>query len=277
MFDSTDQLRTALHNSVTDLNTTPENLLPTLRTRYAQRVTTRRISFITTPLVVAAAIAGSTAITPHTHPASASATTPVHDAAYLTAKTTQAIDTANTDITYLTWAPTPNHGHTQLFQMWVQADGTAVHQQWSLDGNLIGDSQRTNTGILVVNHKTHTFYHAPANGTGAILTNGTNTVGFPLPQEIKQALATNTVTIIGHEVINGQPTIHLHITGPTPGFPHGTPLTDIWINQTNYLPIQINYGPHHQTQNYTWLPPTPENQALLTAPIPTGYTETPYK
>lgn len=278
MFDSNEQLRAALHESVTDLSTTPEDLLPALRKRYAQRVTARRVGLVATPLVVAAAIAGSVAIAPDSgpaHPASASGATtaPVLDVAYVTARVTQALDNASHDITYVKWTLPTRAGHSQVFEIWVEADGSAVHKRLSEDGNVLSDEEFTTTGILVVDHTGKQYYHAPASGTGATLPNGRNDVGFPLPQEIKQALDSGAFTIVGNEVINGQPTIHLHDKGSVPGFLGASPFDDLWVSQSSYLPIRVSGGPRHESQDYTWLPPTPENLALLTPPIPAGYQE----
>ena len=99
MPENTEVLRNALRESVTDVAATPEALLPALRKRYARRVTARLAA---TPLVVAAAVAGSFALVPdsgHSVPVSApAAATPVLDVAYVAAKVTSALDNAGRDV-----------------------------------------------------------------------------------------------------------------------------------------------------------------------------------
>jgi hypothetical protein len=151
------------------------------------------------------------------------------------------------------------------------ADGSAVRKRLSENGTVLSDEEFTTAGILVVDHTGKQYYRAPASGTGATLPGGRNDVGFPLPQEIKQGLDSGALTIVGDEVINGQPTIHLHDKGPVSGFEGASPFGDLWVSQSSYLPIRISSGSSHKSQDYAWLPPTPENLALLTPPIPAGY------
>src|SRR5205823_3132481 len=146
VFDSNEELRTALRESVTDLTVTPETLLPALRKRYARRVTARRVGLAATPLVVAAAVAGSVAIVPDFGPAhstrasrTAAAPAPVLDVAYVTAKVTSALHNASHDVTYVKWDIPVKTGWPQVVETWVAADGSAVRKRLTMNGDVVTD------------------------------------------------------------------------------------------------------------------------------------------
>jgi hypothetical protein len=78
------------------------------------------------------------------------------------------------------------------------------------------------------------------------------------------------------EVINGKPTIHLR--GDL-GL-KATPPIGFWIDQTTNLPVRSEYqqgqsGEWGPPSDLSWLPPTEENLAMLTAPVPDGFTQLP--
>ena len=59
----------------------------------------------------------------------------------------------------------------------------------------------------------------------------------------------------------------------------GSPISEtIWVNPSTYLPVRVvvnsPFGPR-QTADITWLPPTAQNLAYLTVPIPAGFRPVP--
>ncbi|OXM64234.1 hypothetical protein [Amycolatopsis vastitatis] len=274
MPENTEVLRSALRESVTDVAATPEVLLPALRKRYTRRVIARRAGLAATPLVVAAAVAGSVALVPgsgHSVPASGTTVaTPVLDVAYVTAKVTSALDNAGRDVMYLKADPRKVGEHT-VDESWVAADGSAMRQRLTRGGEVITDEQFTPAGILVVQHTLKRYYRIPDHGSAVTTPDGYSRAGVPLPGEIKKAVGAGALTLVGNEVIDGKPTIHLRLSGSgtVPGFVKDA-FSDLWVSQSSYLPVRIGSG--ESRQDYSWLPPTPENLALLTAPIPAGYT-----
>lgn len=274
MPENTEVLRSALRESVTDVAATPETLLPALRKRYARRVTARRAGLAATPLVVAAAVAGSFALLPgsgHSVPAAAPpAAKPVLDVAYVTANVTSALDNAGRDVLYLKADPR-KVGKLTVDETWAAADGSAVHSRLTRGGEVITDEQVTPAGILVVQHTLKRYYRIPGSGSAATLPNGYSTTGVPLPDEIKKAVGSGSLTLVGKEVVDGKPTIHLRLngSGAVPGFVKDA-FSDLWVSESSYLPVRIGSGESHQ--DYSWLPPTPENLALLTVSVPAGYT-----
>jgi hypothetical protein len=119
---------------------------------------------------------------------------------------------------------------------------------------------------LVVNHFRHVWgvWH------------GQFVLGFPLDAAgIRAEIASGQFTVVGPTVLNGQQAIELKVNVPpsSEAPPHTTAAT-LWVDATTYLPLQqyvrMSNG-EQDVQDYTFLPPTPENLARLRPVIPAGY------
>jgi hypothetical protein len=63
----------------------------------------------------------------------------------------------------------------------------------------------------------------------------------------------------------------------------GSPVSKtVWVSQNTYLPVRVvvrlSFGKlpgREQTADFTWLPPTAQNLAKLTVPIPVGFRHVP--
>jgi len=134
------------------------------------------------------------------------------------------------------------------------------------------DSVSAKTSGTVVRFSDRTWYTEPGYGDAIVAS------PFPSREKIKDDLASGNMEIVGTgEVVNGQTTIHLRKTKDTvvtkdanamPGISEAV-FTDLWVNESTYLPIRID------RDDYSWLPPTPENLALLKPTIPEGFTQVP--
>lgn len=108
---------------------------------------------------------------------------------------------------------------------------------------------------------------------------GTSTSVSSLPAtiatELRTAVSCGSLTVAGHQTIDGTDTIKL--TSRTGSLINET----IWVSPSTYLPVRVTtqsaagYSPTQQTADFTWLPPTAQNQAKLTVPIPAGFREVP--
>jgi hypothetical protein len=88
---------------------------------------------------------------------------------------------------------------------------------------------------------------------------------------VRAAIACGTLTVAGHERVNGVEAIKL--TSTRNSFIAET----IWVGPGTYLPVRIVVRQRgvQQEADITWLTPTPQNLATLTVPIPAGFREVP--
>jgi hypothetical protein len=106
----------------------------------------------------------------------------------------------------------------------------------------------------------------------------------------QQALKAGTITVVGHQSLNGRDTILIRVkTRIKPSAKLQWPPSWIWIDASSYLVVQTKQfvsnfrpGPGGKitwrpiVNQVTWLPPTPQNLAQLTVTPPAGFTKIPY-
>ncbi|MBO0867382.1 MAG: hypothetical protein J2P15_02355 [Micromonosporaceae bacterium] len=98
-----------------------------------------------------------------------------------------------------------------------------------------------------------------------------NCFGAPQdPTEIRAAMASGSLALIGEEPVRGHETLHLRVTG----LPKVIAM-DLFVDPHTYLPVRlIAGGPTTTISDYTWLPRTPRNLAVLDLRPPPGFTRT---
>jgi hypothetical protein len=103
---------------------------------------------------------------------------------------------------------------------------------------------------------------------------GTSTSANSLPTTVARALHTavscGTLTVGGRQAVDGTETIELKSR------PGSLISETIWVSPSTYLPVRVvvrsAYSPSvKQTADFTWLPPTAQNEAMLTVPVPAGF------
>lgn len=278
-----EHLRTALHDGVDTLEP-PPTLVPALRRRFARRVAAKRAGLVAAPLAVAAIVA--TAVLAPGGTPSAPAAPPsqrIQDVAYVTGQVTRALDDASRDVVHSTQT-VENNGRTVFYEYWTTGDSSTVRKKDTIDGVVDADTFQSKDRSVAVLYDSRTWYQGAGWGS---YTGGKVIIAspFPTPTGIKAQLAKGYLEIVGTgEQVGGQPTIHLRKTAnaprPTKGGPieeYSAEFTELWVSEANYLPLRVrDQNPvNDQTDEYTWLPPTPENLALLEPPIPTGFKEVP--
>ena len=98
-----------------------------------------------------------------------------------------------------------------------------------------------------------------------------STLPSPVARSLRTAVSCGTLTVAGRELVNGVEAIKL--TSRPDSFISET----IWVDPSTYLPVRVvvRSAPGspviEQTANITWLPPTAQNLAELTVPIPAGF------
>jgi hypothetical protein len=103
---------------------------------------------------------------------------------------------------------------------------------------------------------------------------GTSTSASSLPTTVATALHTavscGSLTVAGRQTVDGTDAIELTSRA-------GSLIAEtIWVNPDTYLPVRVvvrsAYTPSlRQTADFTWLPPTAQNLAKLTVPVPGGF------
>jgi hypothetical protein len=103
---------------------------------------------------------------------------------------------------------------------------------------------------------------------------GTSTYASSLPAtiatELHAAVSCGSLTVAGRQTVNGTEAIELQSRS-------GSPVSEtIWVSPSTYLPVRLvisNAGlsPFRQAADFTWLPPTAQNLANLTVPVPAGF------
>jgi len=108
---------------------------------------------------------------------------------------------------------------------------------------------------------------------------GTSTSASSLPSTVAEALRTavscGTLAVAGHQRVDGTETIKLTSR------PDSLISETIWVDPSSYLPVRVTvrsaagHSPVQQTADFTWLPPSTQNQAKLRVPIPAGFRSVP--
>lgn len=250
-----DDVRTVLRAEVANV-TSPASLLASVKRRQAAR---RRWPWLVVPLVAAAA-AVAVVLVPAGQPA------PPVPVAQVLERTNAALDGVRGNVVH-EQAPSAdgdkyfNPGERGLNERWHAADGSAFRFRASVDGRPVADLSRSAAGDVFVDHRARTFRKAPGD---------TPEDQVWTPEELQQAIKEGRITVAGPaEPIGGKPTVRLNIAAHKGEVP-----TEMWVDATTYLPVRWRWVQDGATAfDVSWLPPTPENLALLAAPIPDGFTE----
>jgi hypothetical protein len=263
-------MRTTMRSAAGELAEPPE-LLPTLRKRYARRVLGRRAGFAAVPLVIAVLV-GVVVTAPGTGTAGG-----IQDVAYVTEQVGKALDSVDHDVVHVKVSETgpdgkySSQGTSAEYNNWIRADGCSLRSFVTVDGTPVFDQSVGPDGGVTVDYRDRTWRRGTPNGArcgeGGYLTN------VLTPRQIKEAMESGDLKITNRgEVVDGQATIELSGDKVMPV----TGSIRFWVNESTYLPIRSAYGDDDggwgDPADFTWLPPTPENMALLTPPIPEGFT-----
>lgn len=112
----------------------------------------------------------------------------------------------------------------------------------------------------VVDYLKHTWTRAPVECFGT---------GIDDQASVRQQIAAGKwQRVPGEQTINGRTVVELTATEPVP--------VTLWVDAGSYLPVrsEVHLGDGTETTDFDFLPNTAPNRALLTPPIPAGFTET---
>jgi hypothetical protein len=132
--------------------------------------------------------------------------------------------------------------------------------------------------------------------TGTTWRSAAETLRVPAPATpglIRSELQDGSFRLVGQTTIDGVAAIEMSLLSPSASQAGYTVSQKLWVNPSTYLPIRevTSYDPKpipaseasgampsagdEVVQNFTFLPPTPTNLALLTVTIPNGLTRVP--
>ena len=200
----------------------------------------------------------------------------LQDVAFVTSRITKALDGVEHDVVSVT-SNNVSAGGRELEHIWARADGSAQRSQTSVEGRLTGDFSTSDTGPTIsVLYDTRTYWTQPAEPCTSGPKCGSSALPDPFTAAgIRSLIAGGDLTIVGRgEVVKGTRTIHLR--GRSDAISLAGSL-DMWVNAATYLPIRytVTHASTERDAYVAYLPPTKQNLAQLTAPIPNGFTKTP--
>jgi hypothetical protein len=153
----------------------------------------------------------------------------------------------------------------------------------------IGGGAYTETDIEYQHHVYSTFTTSSLDeGTQVTLSSFLPLQGNSDPHvAFQQALKAGTITVVGHQSLNGRATILIRVNSRIkPSAKLQWPPSWIWIDASTYLVVQTKHfipdfpsAPAGKiswraiVNQVTWLPPTPENLAQLSVTPPAGFTK----
>lgn len=271
-----DDVRAVLHEEVADVTAGP-GLLAAVRRRRARRVTARRLGIAVTVVAAAAGVVAGVVWLPDRtetldradRPEPTVPPGPVN-AAYVVERTSAALDGVLENVVYDRAIVTTGDkysppGEKALYERWFAGDGSTFRLRVTIAGKPVVDTSRDTKADVTVDYRTRTYESTPG-------IDPTTPEDFDIwtPKQIKQALATGKITVLGRgEPIGGKPTVKLRRHPGTLDVP-----MDLWVDAKTYLPVRILLLQDDSTPyDMTWLPPTPENLAKLRAVVPPGFTQ----
>jgi len=297
--DAGTALRTAMSACVSDIRM-PASLLDDAVSRDRRRKTRIRLASAAGVIVAVAAVATVIAAMPGRpagHVASprtgqSAAGRPVQSAAYV-------LDQAATAQVNSYRMISVEHGDGLTYtdvatqqQRIVSALRASSGQPYFQITTTIDGGVYTGTDIEYQHHVWSTFTASSLDaGTQVTLSSFLPLQGNPNPHvAFQQALKAGTITVVGHQSLNGLDTILIRVKAASkPGAKIQWPPSWIWIDASTYLVVQTKHfipdlpsAPGGKiswraiVNQVTWLPPTPQNLAQLTVTPPAGFTKIPY-
>lgn len=254
-----------------------------LRRRHARHVVAVRAAVLVPAFAVVVAMAlvavggaGRGAAPPVAGPAT---TVNLHDAGYVTAQTTAALDSLSGYVERTT-SVLPN-GVTDV-ELTDRTTGRFRFDSSAKDGSplyTIGGSGAPADGptVTVIDHPNRAWWtyqmqlptEAPSGAKASASTQAA-TGPYEDPVDIRTAITGGQLQVLGTELVDGQQTLHLRVSSTRKPLP-GT--IDLWVDSESYLPVRLSVDKAGSPvpQDYTWLARTPDNLALLTVTPPADF------
>jgi len=248
---------------------------------------------------VAALAAGLAALAVVVLPGIDGTRTAAADASYVVKNVSNALSAAEPGtIAQMTITTSGGVGRATSAEEWSNGDEWRSVTYSSPGHPIYDEGYSTKSGYTLVSYPTKTWTReqglgGPSNGFGSSTVGhgcgpavggfpvlfrlglpGTSTSASSLPTTVATTLRTavscGSLTVAGRQNVDGTDAIELKSRS-------GSPIAEtIWVSPSTYLPVRVvarsPFTPGvEQTADFTWLPPTAQNLAKLTVPVPAGF------
>jgi hypothetical protein len=276
-----ERLFARLTEATQDVYAAPD-LAATVRRAHDRRTLTRAVLAVPLAAVTVAAVslvAASNADGVHAPPSASSSAPAVLDVAYVTAMTDAALAKTSDAVLRLHAERTLGKNSPYHWEQVIdQKTGQYRHDSYAGATMVLSVACSARRGgastLTVVDYTKRTWWSEPGPGLPII---DTLTSGYEEPENLRAALKSGKVTIVGAEPLNGRSTLHLQITNPWKG-PRLAIYQDLWVDPKTYLPVRLSWvnvwrevSKDTIVLDYEWLPRTPENRGELELTPPAGF------
>jgi hypothetical protein len=284
-----ERLRAEMRHATTGISA-PSGLVRKARRDRRRRIACRAGAASAAAAVVAAAVIVSNGTT------GASRDSGTYTTAYVVKRVTSALDAVN-EIAYMHFASPPGMAPMDL---WVYDGprGQSYRAEY-FDPNDGQPILEVGTTATPANYETwinvdpirktwsKQSYQGPKpSGTGCVTPVPTSLISFPeIAAGLREYLACGTLSYEGMQYVDGVNALKLvSVQHQRRGKTLSALTTIIWVDPATYLPVRLTTQVRGTTQSsrpfvsvpmrfdIRWLPPTSANLALLTVPIPPGFT-----
>jgi hypothetical protein len=266
--------------------TAPADLTETLHRRNRRR--TRALGFAAVlPVIVAVAVGASLAFAPGgTGGGGATAETPeMLTVGYVAERTATALSGLPGYVQHETAKHVGRDGKpASMIELW--ADPTTKRERQ--DNKIFYGDVRSYTRALdgstavELNHDKKKWWTYPVTSLAPANTDQVQHLPPSLnPGDLKRAVDSGKVTLVGKERLNGRQTVHLQwLGGPDSALDAAKTAEEsmqIWVDAESYLPVRVinKLFTGTTTSDYEWLPRTRDNLAKVTVSPPADYRKLP--
>ncbi|KAB1941657.1 DUF3108 domain-containing protein [Micromonospora sp. ALFpr18c] len=268
-----------LHEETYAMNA-PSGLTETLHRKNRHRTRTLGLA-AAVPVIAAAAVAASLVLTPGGGSSTTPETADMFTVSYVAEQTATALSELPTYIRYEKSAHQGRDGKpASMIEAW--SDPTSKRERQ--DNQIFFGETRSFTVVLdgsaatEFNHDKKKWWTFEVNQLGAAASNRIQSLPPGLnPTDLKRAVDSGKVTLVGKETVNGKQALHLQwLGGPGSAMDKAKAAEEsmqIWVDTKSYLPVRVvaKGFTGTTTSDYEWLPRTTENQAKLEVSPPPGY------
>lgn len=264
--------------------TAPSNLSETLHRRNRRR--TRALGFaVATPVIAAVALGASLALAPGGGGEGPKAAPEMLTVGYVAEQTATALSKLPSYVQHETANHEGRDGKpASMIEIWADRSTQRERQDSKIFFGDVRSSTQTLDGSTAVelNHDKKKWWTYEAVRLEAVDSSQIQYLPPSLnPADLKRAVDSGKITLVGKERLNGRQTVHLQwLGGPDSAMDAAKTAEEsmqIWVDAKSYLPVRVvnKVLTGTTTSDYEWLPRSKENLAKVTVSPPADYRKLP--